>query len=290
MLSAKATAAAAKASRTGILRRASRESKRSVLYSKLFSPSARQGQAASSRLLPRHFSAHSSIDEPNPTLFQADLVGDALADRGAAKTGQTVEREEMDARLRSDVRTMGSLLGRVIRDHDSGGKVFDHVETLRNLAKVWRESGAGRDPSRASDADGAFGSMTDFASSLTSKEIVEISRSFAHFLALANAAEAHHRCRINRRVLASELAYGSGALSMKRDSCGGAIRNLVNNLGVDPETIWKGITEQTVELVLTAHPTEVNRRTVLDKHKRVQEVGTCICQMLLLLLIPRKLC
>ena len=136
----------------------------------------------------------------------------------------------------------------------------------------------------------SFGSMTDFASSLTSKEIVEISRSFAHFLALANAAEAHHRCRINRRVLASELAHGSGALSMKRDSCGGAIRNLVNNLGVDPETIWKGITEQTVELVLTAHPTEVNRRTVLDKHKRVQEVGTCICQMLLLLLIPRKLC
>jgi phosphoenolpyruvate carboxylase len=41
---------------------------------------------------------------------------------------------------------------------------------------------------------------------------------------------------------------------------------------VPPETIWKNLCSQTVELVLTAHPTEVNRRTIIDKHKRVQKV------------------
>lgn len=44
--------------------------------------------------------------------------------------------------------------------------------------------------------------------------------------------------------------------------------------GVSTEDIFKTLTSQQVELVLTAHPTEVNRRTLLDKHRRIQYLLT----------------
>ena len=103
-----------------------------------------------------------------------------------------------------------------------------------------------------------------------------VSRAFTHFLAIANAAEAHHRARLIRhdvKMNARKPGY-VGALSTKRDSCGGAIPHLVKEVGVDPKDVYETLINQTVELVLTAHPTEVNRRTILDKQKRVQEVLT----------------
>lgn len=45
-------------------------------------------------------------------------------------------------------------------------------------------------------------------------------------------------------------------------------------MGIDPKLVYDTLVNQTVELVLTAHPTEVNRRTILDKKKRIQEVLT----------------
>jgi len=225
----------------------------------------------------RSLASYSSIDEPNPSLFKPGQFEEGLVAEGkaaAAAEEEEARKEEMHSQLRSDVRTMGSLLGKIIRDHHGEG-IFDGVETLRNLAKKWREAGAGRDPSRSSEASEAFSSMSSFASSLSDDEIVLVSRSFAHFLALANAAEAHHRCRLNRASVA-ECAEGEdvGALGTKRDSCGGVLKRMVHDVGVERREIWEALCSQQVELVLTAHPTEVNRRTLLDKHKRVQELLT----------------
>ena len=94
-----------------------------------------------------------------------------------------------------------------------------------------------------------------------------VSRAFTHFLATANAAEKHH----TKRVL-QEFNSGKGAFYDKVDSCGDVLDTLAAQHGKD--AVWEALTNQTVELVLTAHPTEVNRRTILDKHRRIQEVGT----------------
>ena len=94
-----------------------------------------------------------------------------------------------------------------------------------------------------------------------------VSRAFTHFLAMANAAEKHHV----KRVL-EEFNIPCGGFCDKVDSCGAVLRDLAQKHS--PEEVWDALTTQTVELVLTAHPTEVNRRTILDKHRRIQGVLT----------------
>ena len=91
---------------------------------------------------------------------------------------------------------------------------------------------------------------------------------FTHFLALANAAEGHHRAR---RLQASIGEKPSGALFPKTDSCGGVLPQLLAD-GHSEEEIFDALCNQTTELVLTAHPTEVNRRTILAKNRRIQEI------------------
>eukprot|EP00567_Pseudictyota_dubia_P002553 CAMPEP_0197465530 /NCGR_PEP_ID=MMETSP1175-20131217/64586_1 /TAXON_ID=1003142 /ORGANISM="Triceratium dubium, Strain CCMP147" /LENGTH=1118 /DNA_ID=CAMNT_0043001547 /DNA_START=80 /DNA_END=3437 /DNA_ORIENTATION=+ len=214
--------------------------------------------------------ALSSIAEPGPSLF--NVSASALDKDGRAVVGGVPEEKHngIDTQLRADVRAMGSLLGKIITEHE-GPEIFDKVEKMRSLAKEWREAGAGRNPSLRSDADSAFSSMATFASSLSSSELFLISRAFTHFLALANAAESHHRCRKLRRAVTAEDS-GIGALSTKRDSCGGVIPKLVAESGASAKEIWEALSSQTVELVLTAHPTQVNRTTLLDKQKRIQEL------------------
>jgi phosphoenolpyruvate carboxylase len=171
---------------------------------------------------------------------------------------------DRDAPLRADVRTMGSLLGQIIRDHH-GDAIFEKIEDLRALAKKWREAGAGRNPNKAEDAKKTFDELARLCSNLSDEELLIISRAFTHFLAIANSAEAHHRIRLLNQT---ETRY---ALPYKPDSCGGVLEALMEQ-GKTPEQIYECLITQQTELVLTAHPTEVNRRVILEKQRRVQEV------------------
>ena len=160
---------------------------------------------------------------------------------------------------------MGSLLGRIIKEHD-GVEIFEKVEEMRGLAKRWREAGAGRTlAAQPGDAESAFQELADLAAGLSDRELFLVSRAFTHFLALANSAEGHHR---SRRL---KFFTASGGLYDKPDSCGGLLLDLLNR-GVSEDDVYDALTTQTTELVLTAHPTEVNRRTILDKKRRIQAI------------------
>lgn len=143
--------------------------------------------------------------------------------------------------------------------------------------KAWREAGAGRDGSKKDSCDEAFKSMISTTESLSSAELKTVSRAFAHFCAIANAAEYHHRARRNAHKLAmfaiSEGKQTVAALGPDSDSCGGVLPQMLKE-GMSPQEIFDTLTSQQVELVLTAHPTEVNRRTLLDKHRRIQYLLT----------------
>jgi len=118
--------------------------------------------------------------------------------------------------------------------------------------------------------------MCDTASSLSNEELKVASRAFAHFCAIANAAEYHHRSRRNDHRLSmyaiNEGKHTVAALGSAPDSCGGVLPQLLARGDLTAQQIYDSLTTQQVEIVLTAHPTEVNRRTLLDKHRRIQNL------------------
>ena len=138
--------------------------------------------------------------------------------------------------------------------------------------QAWREAGSGRDPSQKSACDSAFQSMADISASLTSEQLLVVSRAFTHFCAIANAAEYHHRSRRRQRDVRMSALEGNtaGAFPTKSDSCGGVLPQLMERKDLSAKEIYDALVSQQVELVLTAHPTEVNRKTLLEKHRRVQ--------------------
>ena len=126
----------------------------------------------------------SSFAEPG-TLFDGDTpAADAATDVF-----------DKDAPLRADIRAMGALLGRIVKDHH-GKEIFERIEELRALSKEWRTAGAGRGSAEdAAKAAAAFEDLTNACSGLTNEEIFVIARAFNFFLSIANAAEGHHRIR-----------------------------------------------------------------------------------------------
>lgn len=213
----------------------------------------------------RSFSAASSFDEPNPTLFATSTAAATVATHDPAAA--LVNR---DMQLRSDIRMMGSLLGKVIQEH-TGPDIYRKIEDMRHLAKAWREAGAGRVAETASVAQEQFDALTTYAASLSDQELYWVSRGFTHFLSLANSAEAHHRSRLLSQADTHPEGVRAGALHPKKDSCGVVFQNLMA-AGHSAEDIWKSLSSQWAELVLTAHPTEVNRRTILEKKGRIKKI------------------
>jgi phosphoenolpyruvate carboxylase len=102
---------------------------------------------------------------------------------------------------------------------------------------------------------------------MTAEELRDVGRAFAQFMALSNCAETHHR------ISRLEVMRQGGALPMdKVDSCGGAMEAALNIDGKTPAEVMQALQNQAVEIVLTAHPTEVHRRTTLVKLNRVEEL------------------
>ncbi|MFZ5478614.1 MAG: phosphoenolpyruvate carboxylase [Myxococcota bacterium] len=154
------------------------------------------------------------------------------------------------APLRDDVHLLGQVLGEVLRAH-AGEPVFATVEEVRTRSKA----------ARAGDAAAAT-KLAERLAALPPDEMLAVARAFAQFLSLANIAEQHHRVRRRRAWRADPEA------APQRGSVEDAIDRL-RARGVAADAIARALAAQRVELVLTAHPTEVQRRTVLQKHARI---------------------
>jgi len=152
--------------------------------------------------------------------------------------------------LRDDVRLLGELLGDTLRAQ-AGDALFQTVERVRALAKSAR---AGN--------DNDFRVLSDELSRLSLDDGLLIARAFAHFLHLANIAEQHHRVR-RRRAYQRDPSAGP-----QRGSCEEAFTRLLAN-GLSPDRLHEAVCALHIELVLTAHPTEVARRRIAQKHNRI---------------------
>lgn len=142
--------------------------------------------------------------------------------------------------LRENVRLLGELLGETIHAHE-GEELFSKVEGIRKLGKAI---------TKAENGDSA--PLVAMLSSLNDQDILPIVRAFNQFLNLANIADQE---------------YFSSAEAEREDSLQTLILELAAAQGKDALT--EIINKLRIELVLTAHPTEVTRRTLIRKYDQI---------------------
>ena len=156
--------------------------------------------------------------------------------------------DDKDRALDEDIRLLGAVLGDVVRE-DAGEGAFELVERARQAAVAHRRDGA---------ADGALTAILRDASLDNSLHVI---RAFSWFSLLANIAEDvhHNRRRRYHRSIGSPPQPGSLAFSLNRIAASGVttaeMEAVIGKLFVSP--------------VITAHPTEVRRRTVLDNQREI---------------------
>ncbi len=151
--------------------------------------------------------------------------------------------------LRRDVRLLGSILGGVLVEQEGEG-LLAAEEHVRAAARRSREIG---DPSIVREA----------VRSLQPDDQARVLRAFGLYFQLANTAEQHHRLRRRREYAAEERA--------PRESLDEAFERLSH---APSGELARRLGEVSLELVLTAHPTEATRRTLLRAHARIASILT----------------
>lgn len=164
------------------------------------------------------------------------------------------------AALRANVGLLGQLLGDTIKDHH-GISFLDKIETIRQLAKSARQ---GNDDDQQQ--------LLDTLKHLSDDELLPVARAFSQFLNLANVAEQFHT--ISRQT---QHDRGDGPLSQ--------VFARLKNADINEDNIKAAVAELDIELVLTAHPTEVTRRTFIHKHVQLND---CLAALELDLPEPEK--
>jgi phosphoenolpyruvate carboxylase len=165
-----------------------------------------------------------------------------------AATGGPADPHE---RLRDNVRVLGEMLGDTLRER-LGSDFLGLVERVRALAKRGR-AGETRD----------FDELAALLRTLPVGDAVSVARAFSHFLTLANIAEQHHRVRRRREYQQRGAAPQPGSLD--------DVLPRLRHDGVSADVLHAAVSALNVELVLTAHPTAITRRTLIHKHRRIAD-------------------
>lgn len=169
-------------------------------------------------------------------------------------------RKQPDA-LRADVRLLGNLLGETIKKQH-GEQLFNLVEEVRAVAKEARTGDTV--PTKK---------LIGILSGLKPVHLFNLARAFTLFLNLANIAEQHHQIR-QRRNLALERYKFDGSVDDNSGSAraGGFLEaELIKLLdqGIKADVIFDTVCNLNIELILTAHPTEILRRSISSKFQKI---------------------
>jgi len=156
--------------------------------------------------------------------------------------------------LRDNVRILGDSLGRTIAD-DLGSGFVDRIEAIRHFAKRGRQG-----------EDGSQRELIEYLRQLPDCDLLPVTRAFNQFLNLANIAEQHYRARF-RRV----EDYRPGSQPVLSE-----LLKRAQQAGHSPRKLVETLAGMRVELVLTAHPTEVIRRTLIQKYDAIDDCLTAI--------------
>ncbi len=172
-----------------------------------------------------------------------------------SRTLSRPKRQAADAKntpLVEDIRMLGRILGHVIQEQE-GRDAFELIERIRRLSVAYRIK-------RDADAGKALGRLLK---NLSADQTVSVIRAFTYFSHLANIAEdRHHVRRREHHERAGHLQDGS----LER-----ALSRLVDE-GLRASDIAHTLSQAHVSPVLTAHPTEVQRKSILDAQRAIAKL------------------
>src|SRR5271154_2730389 len=182
---------------------------------------------------------------------------------------QAATGELKEAPLRRDVRSLGMLLGEVLREQ-AGDSLYDAVETLRRTAIARREAEAPQ--SGAADAATATAYLEQALARVRTLDLpaaYQLARAFGFYFELINLAETNHR---KRRRLSHQLSENASPTSgVQRGDLRGTLRRM-REAGITADEAYELLRRVCVYPVFTAHPTEVARRSVMFKRRRISDL------------------
>lgn len=164
--------------------------------------------------------------------------------RAAALQSKSVRKNDKDQPLIADIRLLGRILGDIIREQE-GVAVYELIEQVRQLSVAFR-----RDHDHEADK-----ALKKLLKGLSTDQTVSVIRAFTYFSHLANLAEDRHHIR--RRAVherSGNTQEGSIEVALSR----------LRWAGITPDEIAKTLAQAYVSPVLTAHPTEVQRQSILQ--------------------------
>ncbi len=162
---------------------------------------------------------------------------------------QDITFEEKDQSLRDDVRTLGAMVGELIREQN-GDELFEMVENAR-LRAIRRREGNEKPGEE----------LSALLNDLEPATALQLVRGFSTYFQMVNTAEKVHRIRRRRDYLRDVAIYQPGGLEDSLIKLKAA--------GLDVEALQKLLDSMSIEPVFTAHPTESTRRTILRKEQNI---------------------
>ncbi|MBS0611354.1 MAG: phosphoenolpyruvate carboxylase [Proteobacteria bacterium] len=170
----------------------------------------------------------------------------------APATKAPARKTDKDLPLIQDIRLLGRILGDVIREQE-GDAAYEVVEQIRKLSVAFR-----RDADQEADR-----TLKKLLKGLTGDQTVSVIRAFTYFSHLANLAEDRHHIRrraVHERAGSSQEGSIEVALARLRWA------------GIAPRTVAQTLATSYVAPVLTAHPTEVQRKSILDAEREIAQL------------------
>ena len=158
--------------------------------------------------------------------------------------------------LREDVRYLGSILGKVIKKQE-GQKFFNLVEKVRKLSKV----------NKINYSNHSYGKIIRAIKNLNPKNTFKLTRAFTHFMNLINLAES-----IDASRSLNEYENNRKKISNKNIFIEEIFEDLFNSKKISENKIYNLAKNLNIGIVLTAHPTEVKRRTLIQKYHKITEI------------------
>ncbi len=162
------------------------------------------------------------------------------------------EKEANKTSLQNDVNMLGNILGEILVLH-GGKELFDKVETIRKMTKSIRKEFNKE----------TYQALKKEISSLQPPMRQQVIRAFSIYFHLINVAEQNHRIRRRHQYLLEEGT--SQPFSLEN-----AVHK-VKEYSLSDDEIQSVLDDLSIELIMTAHPTEATKRTVLEIQKRISE-------------------
>lgn len=162
------------------------------------------------------------------------------------------ELKNTEVPLTDDIRLLGKILGDIVREHE-GDAVYNLVEQVRKLSVAFH-----RDANQKANQE-----LTKLLKGLSSEAAMKVLRAFTYFSHLANLAEDRHYIR--RRVAYERMGShqdGSVPVAMKK----------LHAAGITSKAISQMLEGSLISPVLTAHPTEVQRTSILESERDIAQL------------------